>query len=195
MNFGKHNASTATSFCLPIRQVAENALGNERDRDRFWAKVHISAPEVCCEWTASKWPSGYGQFAWASQYGREAPKGAHRCAWEMTFGAIPKGQSVLHSCDNPGCVNPSHLFLGTHDDNMADAVAKGRYRRARPRRRKLTTEQVLNIRQRVAIGQRGTANAVAREFGVSRAYISRLMRGTLRQYDAPLSPRLVGKAS
>ena len=71
----------------------------------------------CVEWIGYTMPGGYGQ---------SNGKLAHRTAWETAHGPIPDGIEVLHSCDNPPCHNPEHLFLGTQADNMADMDAKGR---------------------------------------------------------------------
>lgn len=84
---------------------------------RFWRKVKRGPPDECWPWTGRRGGRGYG---------RVGSCGAHRLAWELTNGAIPAGLWVLHRCDNPPCVNPSHLWLGTHADNMADMRAKGR---------------------------------------------------------------------
>jgi len=88
---------------------------------RFWSKVSKPAPEECWEWTASFLNDGYGQFWFKRKTCR-----AHRMSWELTHGPIPLGKQVLHHCDNPSCVNPQHLFLGTHEDNMEDKHSKGR---------------------------------------------------------------------
>ena len=93
-------------------------------------------------WTASKFVSGgYGQLMVYSV--SKMPLRAHRVSWELFRGAIPDGLHVLHRCDNPACVNPEHLFLGTATDNMADKYRKGRQARgegvARP---KLTEAKV-----------------------------------------------------
>lgn len=77
---------------------------------------------TCVEWTAAKTTAGYGLFS----VGRSL-RYAHRAMWVGAFGPIPKGASVLHKCDNPACIRPSHLFLGTQGDNMRDMVRKGRY--------------------------------------------------------------------
>lgn len=75
----------------------------------------------CWEWEGSRYPSGYGAVKWNGRV-----IGAHRLAWIEAFGPIPDGLDVCHHCDNPPCVRPSHLFLGTRSDNMRDAVSKGR---------------------------------------------------------------------
>jgi hypothetical protein len=93
---------------------------------RFWAKVDKSAGQDGC-WLYTgfrKW-DGYGWLArWHN--GKIRYLTAHRYAWILTYGDPAKGMHILHECDNPPCCNPSHLRLGTHQDNMADAKAKGR---------------------------------------------------------------------
>lgn len=76
----------------------------------------------CVEWQGARTASGYGN---RFRHGRYV--GAHRIAWEETFGPIPEGLCVLHRCDNRPCINPEHLFLGTKGDNIRDAIAKGRW--------------------------------------------------------------------
>ena len=93
---------------------------------RFWDKVTIG--DDCWEWQAYRIPppSGYGQFGMGGRRGRMHP--AHRVAWLLWHGTIPEGMRVLHRCDNPPCVRPDHLFLGTQADNVRDMHQKGRYR-------------------------------------------------------------------
>jgi HNH endonuclease len=90
-----------------------------KDITRFWAKVDKSGD--CWLWKASKNHDGYGRL---QVNGRAIA--AHRISYEIAHGPIPDGLCVCHHCDTPACVNPSHLFLGTHWDNKQDSVRKGR---------------------------------------------------------------------
>lgn len=97
--------------------------------ERFWSKVERIPFHTCWEWTGSLAGTGYGSISW---HGRQMR--AHRLAWQLTYGPIPKGTGahgtcVLHRCDNPPCVRPEHLFLGTNHENVLDCIAKGRSRR------------------------------------------------------------------
>lgn len=91
--------------------------------EKFWAKVAMIPFHECWEWTGARFRRGYGHL---NTIGR-AEKQAHRISWELNFGPIPNAMWVLHRCDNPSCVRPDHLFLGTRSDNMLDCLAKGRH--------------------------------------------------------------------
>jgi len=93
--------------------------------ERFWSKVQRT--EDCWPWKASTDGRGYGHFMLPTGTSQGRLVKAHRFAWELTFGSIPNGLCVLHRCDNPSCVRPDHLFLGTLGDNARDMVAKGRF--------------------------------------------------------------------
>lgn len=86
--------------------------------DRFWSNVDRTGD--CWIWIGSRLPSGYGRIG-----GRGY---AHRVSWALANGPIPAGMCILHRCDNPPCVNPSHLWIGTVADNMHDRDRKGRHR-------------------------------------------------------------------
>jgi len=98
---------------------------------RYWPKVKIAGPDDCWLWIAkarigyNKTFPGYGSII-GFRNGKKQPLYAHRVAWELTYGPIPDGLSVLHRCDVSLCCNPAHLFLGTQTDNMRDAFQKGR---------------------------------------------------------------------
>lgn len=89
---------------------------------RFWEKVEIRGPGECWPWTAAQ-ARGYGTFVVTKHPKRIAR--SNRFVWELTHGQEPDG-FVCHSCDNPLCCNPDHLWIGTHIDNMNDMRAKGR---------------------------------------------------------------------
>lgn len=141
--------------------------------ERFWEKVARGAPHECWEWTANRTEDGYGRFF----SGRRRQSGtailvlAHRWAYEEAFGPVDSDLLVLHRCDNPPCVNPGHLFLGTHADNVADCESKGR--RNYIRRVKLTAEIVRDVRRRAEAG--AMQRSLARELGVSETTISHIV--------------------
>lgn len=146
--------------------------------DRFWPKVDLSGgPDACWPWLAATNAGGYGIFYRGPKRGRMHI--AHRVAFELFVGPIPEGQDVLHHCDNPPCVNPAHLYLGTDVENARDRHVRGRDARgSRNGLAKLTEEAVVDIRARYARGgilQR----ELAEEHGVDPSLISRIVSGEL----------------
>lgn len=91
---------------------------------RFWRRVQKREPQDCWHWTGVTNNTGYGQIGRGGRNGGMAL--AHRVAYAIANGGVPADLCVLHTCDNPICVNPAHLRLGTHDENMKDMAAKGR---------------------------------------------------------------------
>jgi hypothetical protein len=107
---------------------SKNGRYISNEKEIFYRHVQMSDDDSCWEWTAYKKPSGYGQTRIGGRGGKHYL--AHRLSWIVHFGDIPDGMHVCHKCDNPPCVNPKHLFLGTNSDNIKDRVSKGRSRPA-----------------------------------------------------------------
>jgi len=139
---------------------------------------------TCChEWMAGKTDKGYGAV-WING----SSQTAHRVAFAIHFGLVQEAMLVCHHCDNPLCVNPSHLFLGTASDNVQDCLSKGRgnpaigdrngsrlHPQSRPRgerhvKSKLTVHQVLAIRKQYASGD-GSFRSIAKSYGMSKSTI------------------------
>ncbi len=133
MSAGLHNIHNPAQSDFSNREVGRESAGKPgRPRvplvERFWIKVKRGGPDDCWPWQGTR-SNGYGQIA-VTHDGRGRRQRrllAHRVAWELANGKkIPRGLLVRHRCDNPPCCNPQHLLLGTHGDNIADAVARGR---------------------------------------------------------------------
>lgn len=150
----------------------------------FWLKVGRS--EECWVWLGVKDREGYGRVRRGGKL-----TSAHREAYRISYGGIPAGMHVLHTCDNPACVRPDHLKLGTHVDNMHDCTQKGRRptgarngrythpektaRGERHPRAKLTQEQVREIRR--LHGEGVSLSALSRTFGIDRHSLRKTVRG------------------
>jgi len=129
---------------------------------RFLEKVDRQ-PFKCWLWTDSVGSNGYGQFRCD-----RSTVTAHRFMFELVFGEIPSGMIVLHSCDNPTCVNPMHLRLGTHAENSQDMVRKGRNATGA----KLTVEQAKEI-----CASSFAIKKIAEDYGISESQVRRIKAG------------------
>lgn len=90
---------------------------------RFWSKVQKRTSDQCWPWLGSTHPTGRGHFGWHRKV-----ESSPRVMWHIMTGVWPGSKHVLHTCDNPNCVNPGHLYLGSHMDNMQDKKSRGRNR-------------------------------------------------------------------
>ncbi len=133
--------------------------------ERFWSKVIKT--DHCWIWNAGVTSAGYGSF-----YVNGKMCQSHRVIWELVIGPIPEGLFVLHSCDNPPCVRPNHLFLGTQQDNVNDMMRKKR------QRTKLTAAEVKEIRQRYP-GDGSPQLQLAIEYGVSQRLINQIVNNKI----------------
>lgn len=132
---------------------------------RFWDKVDKS--DDCWEWAATRAWDGYGLFNLCGKM-----QMAHRIAWILINGPIPSGLQVCHHCDNRGCVNPAHLFIGTQHDNMLDCHRKGRHPLTR-----LSEDDVRFIRSAT-----GSGVELARRFKCSKSHIGRIRSREKRRW-------------
>ena len=136
---------------------------------RFWDRVDQTGD--CWLWTKYCNSDGYGRVRFNGRL-----ECAHAIAWYFSNGTIPVGLCVLHKCDNPPCCKPSHLFLGTHLDNMRDRDVKGRNSRGEQHgRAKLTEADVLEIKTLLFKGI--LQQAIADQFGISPQLISKIKLG------------------
>jgi len=143
---------------------------------RFWGNVVCRDPDECWEWQASRTRHGYGRI----KVGQGRATGAHRLSYLIHKGQIADGLLVCHSCDNPACCNPDHLFLGTYSDNSRDMVAKGRAKGQYGDARscvpaKIKETDVPQIRELAKSGM--TKAAISRHFNVSREAIRDVVNG------------------
>ena len=145
----------------------------QKDADIFWQKVEKKNENECWEWLGTKTPRGYGHF-WLN--GKKIY--AHRSSWYLHNGKIPAGMCICHHCDNPSCVNPAHLFLGTQRDNALDAMKKNRLVFPLGEdngKSKLTEKDVLAIRAEYQPRGKNNQRVLAKKYGVCRMNISHVV--------------------
>lgn len=147
----------------PLRFIANHRVVTPL-ADRFWARVEKT--DGCWLWTGSRDHAGYGRLQRGAR--GEGVVKAHRLSYELHHGPIPDGMFVCHRCDNPQCVNPDHLFLGTNQDNLDDAKAKHRM----PGRPLAVDADALIA----FIDSGGTYRAASERFGVSRSTVYRTLK-------------------
>jgi hypothetical protein len=137
-----------------------------------YTKVKGSLPTECWEWQGARYDYGYGRVHWNGEWR------AHRASYTVHVGAIPRGLYVLHRCDNPPCLNPDHLFLGTQAENIVDMVRKGRCNAASGSRAGLavlTDELAAELLQLLSEGK--SEVFIAEYYGLSRSVVRSLAIG------------------
>lgn len=137
-------------------------MGRYNTIDDFWKQVKKETPTQCWEWIGQKNKDGYGCFQMNKQW-------MHTHRWSMLFtNKNPAGHVVMHSCDNPACVNPAHLSLGTQQDNIKDMHNKGRY--VKPKS-KLSLADIEDIKTSDLTGV-----ALAKKYNISGCYVSNIRK-------------------
>ncbi|SNY95513.1 HNH endonuclease [Halomonas sp. hl-4] len=145
------------------------------DRMRFLNRIEVDQATGCWEWQAGRNKDGYGRMKVGSR-----DELAHRVSYTIYKGPIPHGKIACHSCDNTGCVNPEHLWLGSNEDNTQDMMKKGRHRSAgslgsRNPRSVLSEADAIEVLE--LIDQGLTNKAIAAKFSVTHSTISCIRRG------------------
>lgn len=185
---GIHSLDEANRYVEPNGTVRCRACHRENERERrairrkgqptydqqaearFEASFDRRGDDECWPWESGRLASGYGRF-----YYRGRTHLAHRFIYERSCGPIPRGMFVCHHCDNPPCVNPAHLFVGTPADNTADMISKGRYRqgsrenvvRGEDVARSVLTERDVRAMRAVRAERGSPYHVIAQQFGVA----------------------------
>lgn len=139
--------------------------------ERFWAKVEKT--DTCWLWIGSVNEHGYGKmYVGLDSSGRRRTDKAHRISYRLSHGEIPFNSPLLHKCDNPKCVNPDHLFIGTQLDNIQDMKRKNRHAHGETSYAKITAEQARSI-----IQDPRPQRQIAKDYGLCQQTISRIKLG------------------
>lgn len=175
------NTSESVNTCYGLRAEpscdlavgkAETALGRDDLSSKLIARFHTKYQKAsfCWLWQAGKFAKGYGMVNLGrDESGKQWTEYAHRIAYVLAKGPIPKGAVVRHSCDTPACVNPRHLKLGTQADNVNDAAVQGHYNQPHPLAQRVTDAQVRDIRESSEPGV-----VLAKRYGVTPSCISQI---------------------
>lgn len=142
----------------------------------FWSKVEVGYKTECWNWLGGKDKRGYGRLSRGGMFLGKTIK-AHRTAWEFANGEIKNGLHVLHRCNNPSCCNPLHLYLGTHQQNMSDALADRLFTRGENRKDAILTEEEVREIRKKFIPRKYSMRVLAQEFGVSNSAIANVVYG------------------
>lgn len=142
----------------------------QSDVARFWSKVATTEPDACWNWQKGKFSrSGYGSF-WHKTRSYQA----HRIAYMLEVGSLDAALEICHSCDNPPCCNPRHLFQGTHAENISDAATKHRMRC--PNGEAHHNSKLNGLQVALILSASGKHRDIAKQFGISQVHVSRIKR-------------------
>lgn len=179
-----HRPTIARGWCAMhyYRWKKTGTTDPRKERDTaqvFWKRVdkdgpvHSTLKTKCWLWTGGKFRRGYGAFWFSSKLGK-----AHRYSYILKYGPIDSKILVLHKCDNPSCVRPSHLFLGTNKDNMVDMVRKDRQAKGTKQHlSKFTDDDIRTIRKRyVKDSSTDGSTAIGRDYKVPPITILRIVK-------------------
>lgn len=152
-----------------------------RSLDRFWSKVDVRGPEDCWEWKKARYHDDYGMLGLTKSDGRKGTMRAHAFALVLATGEDQGGRFALHTCDNPPCCNPAHLYWGNQKRNIKDMDDRGRGRRpilpgSTNGRSKLTEQDVVHVRGAYATGMVSQRDLAA-HYGVTQMVVSFAIRG------------------
>jgi hypothetical protein len=162
----KKNGHVAGKPMFCIRGHMMHRVGRTKPiEERFWSFVDKGSDDECWNWKGAKKDGGYGVIGLGKRLIR-----APRLSYAMEYGEIPEGKFVCHHCDNPSCVNPRHLFLGTNQDNMNDMCDKGNSRK------KLTLDDAKRIKQLIFENKYSQVE-IANMFNVSNSAICLIAKG------------------
>lgn len=170
-----NSAMTRIEICSKAGRVHAEQL-QSTFIERFWNRVNKGSENECWIWTGYLNSDGYGR---AKRHGKA--DGVHRISWELSNGKVPEPLQVLHKCDNPRCVNPKHLFLGTPADNVIDCISKNRRRYANGEthhKARLSDSEILEIHRLYKSGI--PTLDIAKQFGVNRNWINLVLSGKRR---------------
>jgi hypothetical protein len=148
-------------------------------KERLYSNSKLNEKTGCWEWQGYK-QNGYGKIGIGSRTdGTRRTTSTHRLSYELNFGEIPKGMEVCHKCDNPCCIRPDHLFVGTRQDNIDDRERKGRNNPpfgSKHAQAKLTEEQVISIREE-RLCKNTPIKKLAKRYGVCKKTMQDLLKG------------------
>ena len=153
----------------------------EKQTQLFWSNANVNTwkSDECWNWKLATDRYGYGKVRIGGVVCI-----AHRVAYEIVNGLIPNGKHILHKCDNRICCNPTHLYTGTHLDNVHDMDAKGRRARLGKPPQKMTFEKASSLRKDFQLG--ATKRSLARKYDISPVYVRQILRG--KYWKIPSSP-------
>ena len=173
----KHSTSHITRLSNHPEPINSVSVPDSVAR-RFWPKVDRRGDHECWLWQGYTIPRGYGMLS--GERRGSNPLYAHRVSFELHHGPVPDGLEVGHRCHTPTCVNPAHLYACTHLENVRHSARDGRLHAPRPSRRKVSDAACDAMLARVRAGE--SQASVALDFGVSKTFVSLLVKGTRRQY-------------